>query len=93
MDFPSILKLRKFLQITLVIYQLCEFCDWTVENKFAIFWYCRDLCHCSVLKVAIKKAIHKPPHDVQLRHLFCDENDENKISLWGLSIHTGWALL
>jgi hypothetical protein len=42
-----------------------ELHKWAVKNKFAIFWYCQDLCNFSTLKIAIEKSIHKSPHDVQ----------------------------
>ncbi len=60
-----------------------ELNEWAVNNKFARFWYCRDLCNCSILKIAIKKAIHKSPHDVQQRHLFPDEDDGQQIQFLG----------
>jgi hypothetical protein len=56
-----------------------ELNEWAVNNKFARFWYCRDLCNCSILKIAIKKAIHKSPHDVQQRHLFPDKDEGQEI--------------
>ena len=69
-----------------------ELNKWAVDNKFARCWYCQDLCNCSVLKVAIKKAIHKSPHDVQQRHLFCYKDDGQKISFCGMCPHTRPAM-
>jgi hypothetical protein len=60
-----------------------ELNEWAVNNKFASFWYCRDLCNCSILKIAIKKAIHKSPHDVQQRHLFPDKEEGQEIQFLG----------
>jgi len=60
-----------------------ELNEWAVNNKFARFWYCWDLCNCSILKIAIKKAIHKSPHDVQQRHLFPDKDDGQEIQFLG----------
>ena len=60
-----------------------ELYEWAVNNKFARYWYCQDLCNCSVLKVAIVKFIHKSSHDVQQRHLFRDEDDGQQIQFWG----------
>jgi hypothetical protein len=60
-----------------------ELYKWAVNNKFARCWYCQDLHNCSDLKVAIKKAIHKSPHDVQQRHLFYDEDDGQQIQFLG----------
>ena len=60
-----------------------ELNEWDVNNKFARCWYCRDLCNCSILKIAIKKAIHKSPHYVQQRDLFPDEDDGQQIQFLG----------
>ncbi len=60
-----------------------ELNDWAVNNKFARFWYCRDLRNCSILNIAIKKVIHKSPHDVQLRHLFPDKEEGQEIQFLG----------
>ena len=68
--------------ITLSINDI-ELHEWAVNNKFARCWYCQDLCNCSVLKVAINKAIHKSPHDVQQRQFFCDEDDGQQIQFLG----------
>ena len=57
-----------------------------LTNFFARFWYCQDLRNCSILKIAIKKAIHKSPHDVQKKHLFPDEDDPHKRQKWNYKI-------
>ncbi len=36
-----------------------ELVDWTITNKFARLWFCEDIHHSSILKLAIKKAIQK----------------------------------
>jgi hypothetical protein len=36
-----------------------ELVDWTTTNKFARLWFCEDIHHSSILKLAIKKAIWK----------------------------------
>ncbi len=36
-----------------------ELLDWTTTNKFSRLWFCEDIHHSSILKQAIKKAIHK----------------------------------
>jgi len=65
-----------------------ELLDWAGNNKFARFWYCRDLRNCSILKIAIEKAIHKSPHDVQQRHLFPEKDDGKEIQFLGfVSLH------
>jgi len=40
------------------------FYEWCYENKFARFWYCQDLHHSEILKLSIKNAINKSPHDL-----------------------------
>ena len=69
-----------------------ELLDWAGNNKFARFWYCRDLRNCSILKIAIEKAIHKSPHDVQQRHLFPEKDDGKEIRFWVLCPRTGLAM-
>jgi hypothetical protein len=39
-----------------------ELVDWTATNKFAILWFCEDIHHSHILKLAIKKAIQKSPN-------------------------------
>jgi hypothetical protein len=36
-----------------------ELVDWTTTNKFARLWFCENIHHSSILKLAIKKAIQK----------------------------------
>ncbi len=71
-----------------------ELQDWAVNNKFVRFLYCRDLRKCSILKIAIEKAIHKSPHDVQQRHLFPEKDDgkENQFLSFVSSHRTGNVL-
>ncbi len=65
-----------------------EFVDWTSTNRFARFWYFRDIPHSSILKQAIEKAINKSPDHLKSSKLFEDEPTINKISLLGLCSHT-----
>jgi hypothetical protein len=70
-----------------------ELNEWAVNNKFSRSWYCQDLRNCSILKIAIKKAIHKSPHDVQQRHLFPDKEEGQETQFSGfVSSHRteGW---
>ncbi len=39
-----------------------ELVDWTTTNKFARLWFCEDIHHPFILKLAIKKAIQKSPN-------------------------------
>jgi hypothetical protein len=34
-----------------------ELADWTTTNQFARLWFCEDIHHSSILKLAINKAI------------------------------------
>jgi hypothetical protein len=36
-----------------------ELVDWTSTNKFARFWFCEDIHHSGILKLAIEKANQK----------------------------------
>jgi hypothetical protein len=33
-----------------------ELVDWTTTNKFARLWFCEDIHHSSILKLAMKKS-------------------------------------
>jgi len=52
-----------------------EFHKWTSKNNFSRLWYCQDLCHSEILKLSIKNAINKSPHDLVHRCLFKNETD------------------
>ncbi len=65
-----------------------ELVDWTSENKFARFWYCEDIHHSSILKLAIEKAIQKSTDANLSSKLFQDESNDEKNSLLGLCLHT-----
>ncbi len=66
-----------------------EFYDWALENKFARLWYCQDLRHSEVLKLAIKNAMNKSPNDLLQRSLFRDETDSQRDQFVGfVSSHT-----
>ncbi len=38
-----------------------ELVDWTTTNKFARLWFCEDIHHSSILKLAIKKQFRNLP--------------------------------
>jgi hypothetical protein len=60
-----------------------ELVDWTTTNKFARLWFCEDIHHTSVLKLAIKKAIQKSPNQNLSSKLFEDDSkDEKKTVCW-----------
>ncbi len=65
-----------------------ELVDWISENKFPRFWYCKDIHHSSILKLAIKKAIQKSTNaNISIKLLQYDSNVE-KNCLLGLCLHT-----
>jgi hypothetical protein len=39
-----------------------ELVDWIITNKFARLWFCEDIHHSSIIKLAIIKAIQKSPN-------------------------------
>ncbi len=51
----SILILPKFKHKKVVFWPLddIELIDWTTTNKFARLWFCEDIHHSSILKLAI----------------------------------------
>jgi hypothetical protein len=55
-----------------------ELVDWTTPNfLFARFWYCEDVHHSSILKLAIEIAVQKSTNANLLSKLFQDDsNDE-----------------
>ena len=55
-----------------------ELVDWTSENKFARFWYCEDIHHPSILKLAIEKAIQKSTNANLSSKLFQDDSNNEK---------------
>jgi hypothetical protein len=60
-----------------------ELVDWTTTNQFARLWFCGDIHHSLILKLAIKKAIQKSPNWNLSSKLFQDDsNDEKKSLLW-----------
>jgi hypothetical protein len=65
-----------------------ELVDWTSENKFARFWYCENIHHSSILKLAIKKAIEKSTNANLSSKLFQDDSNDRKNQLFGLCLHT-----
>ncbi len=54
-----------------------ELVDWTTTNKFARLWFCEDIHHSPILKLAIEKTIQKSPNWNLSSNLFKDDsNDE-----------------
>jgi hypothetical protein len=65
-----------------------ELVDWTTTNKFARLWFCEDIHHSSILKLAIKKAIQKSANWNLSSKLFEDDSNNENISFLGLCLHT-----
>ena len=55
-----------------------ELVDWTTTNKFARLWFCKDIHHSSILKLAIKKAIQKSTNWNLSSKLFEDDSKDEK---------------
>ncbi len=60
-----------------------ELVDQTITNNFERLWFCEDIHHSSILKLATKKAIQKSPNWNFSSKLFQDDsNDEKKSICW-----------
>jgi hypothetical protein len=64
-----------------------ELVDWTSTNKFARLWFCEDIHHSSILKLAIKKAIQKSTYFCQASCFKMIQMMKKKVFL-GLCLHT-----
>ncbi len=60
-----------------------ELVDWTTTNKFARLWFCEDIHHSSILKLAIKKAIQKSSNQSFSSKLFEDDSNDEKSQFVG----------
>ena len=66
-----------------------ELVDWTTTNfLFARLWFCEDIHHSSILKLAIEKAIQKSTNANLSSKLFQDDSNYEKNSFLGLCLHT-----
>jgi hypothetical protein len=71
-----------------------ELVDWTTTNVFARLWFCEDIYHSSILKLAIKIAIQKSPNWNFSSKLFEDDSNDEKNKLVGfVSSHKKGTLL
>jgi hypothetical protein len=71
-----------------------ELVDWTTTNKFARLWFCEDVRHSSILKLAIKKGIQKSPNWILSSKLFEDDSNVEKNQFDGfVSSHKKSTLL
>jgi hypothetical protein len=55
-----------------------ELVDWTTTNNFARLWFCEDIHHSSILKLAIKKTIQKSTNQNLSSKLFQDDANNDK---------------
>jgi hypothetical protein len=71
-----------------------ELVDWTTTNKFARLWFCEDIHHSSILKLAIKKAIQKSTNWNSSSKLFEDDSNDEKNQFVGfVSSHKKGTML
>jgi hypothetical protein len=71
-----------------------ELVDWTTTKKFARLWFCGDIHHSSILKLAIKKAIQKSTNwNFSSKLLEDDSNDEKNQFVGFVSSHKKCTLL
>ncbi len=55
-----------------------ELVDWTTTHKFARLWFCENIHHSSILKLAIKKEIQKSTNWNLSSKLFEDDSNNEK---------------
>ena len=66
-----------------------ELVDWTTTNfLFARLWFCEDIHHSSILKLAIEKAIQKSTNAILSSKLFQDDSNYEKNQFLGFVFHT-----
>jgi hypothetical protein len=65
-----------------------ELVDWTTKNKFARLWFCENIHHSSILKLAIKKEFRNLPIGIYPASCLKMIQTMKKISLLGLCLHT-----
>jgi hypothetical protein len=70
-----------------------ELIDWSNTNYLARFWYCHDIHHFSILKLAIEKAIKNLHIIFYQASCLMMTLTMNKISLLGVCLHTRRPML
>jgi hypothetical protein len=71
-----------------------ELVDWTSTNQFARLWFCEDIHHSSILKMAIKKAIQRYSNWNLSSKLFQDDSNNEKNQFVGfVSSHKKGTML
>ncbi len=64
-----------------------ELVDWTTTNQFARLWFCEDIHHSPILKLAIKKQFRNLPIGISQASCFKMIQSMKKISLLVLCLH------
>ncbi len=63
--------------------------DWTTTIfLFARLWFCEDINHTSILKLAIVEAIQKSANAILSSKLFQDDSNYEKTQFLGFCLHT-----
>ncbi len=57
-----------------VEYDDIDFFEWSLNNSSAYFWSCDDILKCSVLKLAIERALEKSPHYALAHKIFNEDH-------------------
>jgi hypothetical protein len=71
-----------------------ELVNWITTNFFARLWFCEEIHHSSILKLAIKKAIQKSTNANLSSKLFQDDSNDEQNQLVGfVSSHKKGTLL
>ncbi len=66
-----------------VEYDYIDFFDWSLNNSSAYFWSCDDILKCSVLKLAIERALEKLPHYALAHKIFNEDHGITKYQFVG----------
>ena len=61
-----------------VEYDDIDFFDWSLNNSSAYFWSCDDIVKCSMLKLAIERALEKSPHHALAHKIFNEDHGIQK---------------
>ena len=88
---PSTTNIAKVQAQNVVFWLLddIELVDWTTTSfLFARLWFCDDIHHSSILKLAIEKAMQKSRNANLSSKLFQDDSNYEKNSFLGSYLHT-----
>ncbi len=68
-----------------VEYDDIDFIDWSLNNSSAYFWSCDDILKCSVLKLAIERALENLPHYALAHKIFNEDHGITKHQFVGFA--------